>query len=84
MQILRGPDGAAGLDLYCGTRHYGRHGPSGTGKTTLLRILLGLERPDSGTVEGLAESGSPPCSRRTGCWSTSPLRAISGLCWAGL
>ena len=24
---------------------------SGTGKTTLLRILLGLERPDSGTVE---------------------------------
>lgn len=25
--------------------------PSGTGKTTLLRILLGLERPDSGTVE---------------------------------
>ena len=27
--------------------------PSGTGKTTLLRILLGLERPDSGTVEGL-------------------------------
>ena len=28
--------------------------PSGTGKTTLLRILLGLERADSGTVEGLA------------------------------
>lgn len=27
--------------------------PSGTGKTTLLRILLGLERPDSGTVKGL-------------------------------
>ena len=25
--------------------------PSGTGKTTLLRILLGLEQPDSGTVE---------------------------------
>lgn len=24
--------------------------PSGVGKTTLLRILLGLERPDSGTV----------------------------------
>ena len=24
--------------------------PSGTGKTTLLRILLGLERPDSGAV----------------------------------
>ena len=28
--------------------------PSGAGKTTLLRILLGLERPDRGTVEGLA------------------------------
>ena len=34
--------------------------PSGTGKTTLLRILLGLERPDSGTVEGLA--GKRPVS----------------------
>lgn len=28
-------------------------GPSGVGKTTLLRILLGLEAPDSGTIEGL-------------------------------
>ena len=27
--------------------------PSGTGKTTLLRILLGLETADSGTVSGL-------------------------------
>ncbi|MCI9330960.1 MAG: ATP-binding cassette domain-containing protein [Oscillibacter sp.] len=26
--------------------------PSGTGKTTLLRLLLGLERPDAGTVQG--------------------------------
>lgn len=26
--------------------------PSGTGKTTLLRLLLGLERPDGGTVTG--------------------------------
>ena len=25
--------------------------PSGTGKTTLLRILLGLEQPDSGTID---------------------------------
>ncbi len=27
--------------------------PSGTGKTTLLRILLGLERPDRGELSGL-------------------------------
>lgn len=27
--------------------------PSGTGKTTLLRILLGLERADSGRIHGL-------------------------------
>ncbi len=26
--------------------------PSGTGKTTLLRLLLGLERPDGGTISG--------------------------------
>ena len=31
-------------------------GPSGMGKTTLLRILMGLEYPDSGSVEGLGEN----------------------------
>lgn len=29
-------------------------GPSGCGKTTLLRVLLGLERPQGGTVSGLS------------------------------
>ena len=28
--------------------------PSGSGKTTLIRVLLGLETHDSGTIEGLA------------------------------
>ena len=27
-------------------------GPSGIGKTTLLRLLLGLERPDTGSITG--------------------------------
>lgn len=29
--------------------------PSGTGKTTLLRLLLGLEKPDAGTITGVPE-----------------------------
>ena len=31
--------------------------PSGGGKTTLLRVILGLETPDSGTVSGLEGRG---------------------------
>lgn len=30
-------------------------GPSGRGKTTVLRLLAGLEQPDSGTVDGVGE-----------------------------
>jgi len=28
-------------------------GPSGAGKTTLFRLLLGLQKPDAGTIRGL-------------------------------
>ena len=32
--------------------------PSGWGKTTLLRILMGLEAPTSGSVEGVGRGGA--------------------------
>lgn len=36
-------------------RHYCLMAPSGGGKTTLLRLLTGMERPDGGTIEGVPE-----------------------------
>lgn len=55
--------GGVDLDVPAGSV-FGMLGPNGSGKTTLIRMLLGLSRPTSGTVEllgrpvpaGLAES----------------------------
>lgn len=39
---------------FLGNRTYCLMAPSGAGKTTLFRILLGLEQPDSGEICGLS------------------------------
>jgi sulfate/thiosulfate transport system ATP-binding protein len=43
-------------------------GPSGGGKSTLLRVIAGLEQPDAGTVEieGTDHTGLPPQRRNVG------------------
>jgi ABC-2 type transport system ATP-binding protein len=42
---------------------FGYLGPNGAGKTTTIRILLGLLRPDSGTLEVLGQDGGSPGAR---------------------
>lgn len=53
-------DGKTVLDHFCWTvdRPMVLMGPSGCGKTTLLRILMGLETPDSGTVRGVGHTAA--------------------------
>lgn len=45
-------------------------GPNGSGKTTLLRCLLGLQKPDSGSVQLLQDG--PRVPPFCGGWATCP------------
>ncbi len=52
---------------------YGFLGPNGTGRTTTLRMLLGLIRPSSGTVTVLGEEpGAPAGLAKVGALVESP------------
>ncbi len=52
---------------------YGFLGPNGAGKTTTMRMLLGLIRPTSGTVDLLGEPpGAPAGLARVGALVESP------------
>ena len=50
-----------GFELHAGER-VGLVGPNGVGKTTLLRILAGLDHPDDGEVRLHAGAASPCCA----------------------
>lgn len=54
-------------------------GPSGCGKTTLLRILMGLETPDSGTVQGVGNIGAVFQENRL----CPQLTAVDNICLVG-
>ena len=61
---------------------FGLIGPNGAGKTTTIKILLGLLRPDAGTVEvfGKAPMSLPAADRqRIGFLSESSLRELPDL-----
>ena len=54
---------------------YGFLGPNGSGKTTTIRMLLGLISPTAGQVTMLGQSmptEATPVLRRVGAWSRVP------------
>ncbi len=73
----RYPGGVLAVDGVDLTVHrgevYGFLGPNGAGKTTTMRMLLGLIRPTSGTVDLLGEPpGAPAGLSRVGALVESP------------
>lgn len=54
----------------------GLMGPSGGGKTTLLRLILGLEIPDGGTVSGVPERKAAVFQEDRLCPGVSPVENV--------
>jgi len=65
------------IDLECSTWPLVILGPSGAGKTRLLRAIAGLDRPERGSIEFDGQVWSDPASQT---WVTSPRRAL-GMCF---
>ena len=64
LEVLRGID-----DVIAPGRITALVGPNAAGKTTLIKLILGLVRPDSGSlieVDGIAVNGDPSYRRRIG------------------
>ncbi len=55
-------------------------GPSGAGKTTIIRMLAGLDKPDEGTI---TFNGETWARHREGYFCT-PAETPTGICVSGL